>query len=303
MKSSINPTLKAYLYLIGGVLCLSISPLFFRWIDAPGVIISFYRMLFVSVVFAPYILFQFIKIKKEKKDEINRIPILFFALPILSGIASAFDLSIWAASINFTSVANAIVLNYTSPVWVAFFGLIFLNEKHRKFFWVGLVLVILGAVLISKPDFSTGQIGRGELLALVSSLFYTAYFLVTQKSRQKFSAFFHTWFSAASSTVILGILGIILGLTFFDYSAQTWLGFIMAGLISQFGGYFCMSQAMGVLPASIVSPFMVLQPVLSALLAIPLVGEPLSGQQISSGLIVILGIWLVTHSTISKNHS
>ena len=288
----------AYFYLIGGVLCLSISPLFFRWIDANGVIISFYRMLFVSIFFAPFAL---IKSKKNSTKKIfSSIPLIFFIFPFLTGIASAFDLSIWSASIKHTSVANAIVLNYTSPVWVAFFGILFLKEKHRKIFWVGLGFVIIGAFLISNPDFSTKQLGKGEILATVSSFFYAAYFLITQKSRQKFSAFMHTWLSAISSMLVLVFIAIIFKMNLFDYPTKTWLGFFLAGLISQFGGYFCMSQAMGTLPASIVSPFMVLQPVLSAVLAVPLVGEPLSFNQIYSGILIVFGVWFVSKS-VSKN--
>ncbi len=293
-----SSTTKAYFYLIGGVLCLSISPLFFRWIDADGVMISFYRMLFVSVFFAPFILFQ--KNKETSKKPSAPAIFLLFLFPILSGISTAFDLSIWSVSIKYTSVANAIVLNYTSPVWVALFGIVFLKEKHRNIFWIGLVFVIIGAFLISNPDFSSGKLGKGEVLALISSFFYASYFLVTQKSRKNLSALKHTCLSAISSMFVLALIGIIFQMNFFHYPTKTWVGFILAGLISQFGGYFFMSQAMGTLPASIVSPFMVLQPVLSALLAVPFAGEPLSFNQIYSGIIIILGVWFVTISTRKK---
>lgn len=295
----ISETTKAYFYLIGGVLCLSISPLFFRWIDADGVIISFYRMLFVSFFFAPFI---FIKSNQPKtKRSFASISFLIILFPLLSGLATAFDLSIWSISIKYTSVANAIVLNYTSPVWIAFFGILFLKEKHRKIFWVGLAFVIIGAFLISNPDFTKNELGKGEILALLSSFFYAGYFIITQKSRKNLSALKHTWLSAISSMIILAVIAIVFKMNFFDYPMKTWVGFIFAGLISQFGGYFFMSQAMGTLPASIVSPFMVLQPVLSALLAVPLVGEQLSINQIYSGLIIILGVWFVTISTRGIN--
>ncbi len=62
--------------------------------------------------------------------------------------------------------------------------------------------------------------------------------------------------------------------------------FIAAGIVSQVGGYFCMTYAPGHIPASIVSPTMVASPVISALLAIPIAGENLSIFQISGGLLV-----------------
>ncbi len=79
--------------------------------------------------------------------------------------------------------------------------------------------------------------------------------------------------------------------------------FIAAGIVSQVGGYFCMTYALGHIPASIVSPTMVASPVISALLAIPIAGENLSIFQISGGLLVIIGIILVnrTQSPSSSN--
>ena len=63
------------------------------------------------------------------------------------------------------------------------------------------------------------------------------------------------------------------------------------------GGYFSIAYALGHLPASVVSPTMVLQPVLTALLAIPLTGENLSPLQWMGGLAAVVGgIYLVNIS-------
>ena len=68
------------------------------------------------------------------------------------------------------------------------------------------------------------------------------------------------------------------------------------GLVAQIGGYFSVAYALGHLPASVVSPTMILQPVLSALLAIPFTGEMLAPVQWLGGLAVIGGIYMVNIS-------
>jgi drug/metabolite transporter (DMT)-like permease len=66
--------------------------------------------------------------------------------------------------------------------------------------------------------------------------------------------------------------------------------------VPQIIGYLAMGYALGHLPASIVSPTMLGQPVLTALLAIPLLGETLQPVQWMGGLVVISGIFLVHRS-------
>ena len=57
------------------------------------------------------------------------------------------------------------------------------------------------------------------------------------------------------------------------FDNRTWIVFLASALVSQVIGYMALAYALGHLPASIVAPTMVLQPVVTALLAIPLLGE------------------------------
>ena len=74
------------------------------------------------------------------------------------------------------------------------------------------------------------------------------------------------------------------------------LAFIGAAVIPQLGGYLSVGYAQGHLPASVVSPTMIGQPVMTALLAIPLLGETLHGYQVLGGLVVLAGIYMVHRS-------
>jgi len=80
--------------------------------------------------------------------------------------------------------------------------------------------------------------------------------------------------------------------------AEAAMQIIMTGNATQaqIGGYLAIGYALGHLPASVVSPTMIGQPVLTAFLAIFLLGEHLSSAQIIGGLIVLLGIFWVHRS-------
>jgi drug/metabolite transporter (DMT)-like permease len=83
------------------------------------------------------------------------------------------------------------------------------------------------------------------------------------------------------------------------YPVQSYVAFLGAALLSQTGGYLAVGYALGHLPASIVAPTMLGQPVVTALLAIPLLGEALGKGQIIGGLAVLAGIYLV-HASREK---
>ena len=289
-KSSL---LRAYLALGGGVIALTLSPLFFRWADAPGLVTSFYRMAITTVLLL-------VLVGSSGKGGFS-IPRKWLFFPILGGIASALDHSFWSTSIEITTVANATLLNNVSPLWVALFAAIIFREKLRGWFWFGLLAVmagaamVLGSTLFSRPSFALG-----DVLALTSSIFYAIFFLSTQQGRKVLKTLQYLLVMTATAAVVLGAVTALFGHAFFGYSTQTYLTFLAAALISQFGAYFLISYSLGRLPASVVTPTMVIQPVLTALLAVPITGEKLLPLQAFGGLITIAGVYLVNRARVGS---
>lgn len=287
--STNNRSPLAYLALVGGIIALSFSALFVRWAQAPGLVTSCYRMLIASVFLFPFFLRQS---KPAKKSLLK-----WWYLPLIGGLFTALDHGFWSTSINLTQVGNATLFNNLAPLWVALIAVFIWKEKLGKLFWPGLIFtlagatVVLGTNLLSRPQFSSG-----DTLAIISSVFYASYFLNTQRSRQYLSTISYIW----SVTLVCGILllftCLILGYSFTGYSRETYYSFLGAALISQVIGYFSVGYALGHLPASIVSPTMITQPVITALIAIPLAGEFLLTGQWIGGLVTLFGIFLINRS-------
>jgi drug/metabolite transporter (DMT)-like permease len=93
----------------------------------------------------------------------------------------------------------------------------------------------------------------------------------------------------------LGVV-LLLGQPLTGYPPVTWAAFAALGLVTQVLGYVAVGYALGHLPASLVAPTMVGQPVMTALLAVPLLGEPLTSIQWIGGAAVLVGIVLVHRS-------
>ncbi len=276
----------AYLALGFSVLALSLSALFVRWANVPGTVTSFYRMAIAGLVLTVFV----------GKRSAARLPSrrVLLVLPLLGGLFTALDHTVWSTAIGLTNIANATLLNNIAPLWVALVAFLFWKERLSKRFWVGLALALVGAGVVFGSDLLfAAHLTLGDLLGLFSSLFYAGYFLITQRSREHFDTIPYVWLTVLTAAVVLLFVNLIGGQQLTGLPPQTYLIFLAAALVSQIGGYFSMVYALGHLPAAVVSPTMIAQPVLTALLAIPFAGELLTPAQWLGGCAVLLGIYLV----------
>ncbi len=284
-----NNKLPAYLVLGIGILALSLSAMFVRWANAPGPITAFYRVSLSLVILFPVFLQR---AKREKADYSTHL-----VFPLLAGVFTACDLGLWTTSLEYTTASNATLLGNTSPLWVALGAWLLFHEKLTRRFWGGLILALMGAFLIMGTDFVLHpRFGIGDVMAIATGLFYGSYFLATQRSREKYSPLTHLWLTGFSASLALLIINIILGNPFLGYSKQSWIIFISTAIVSQLIGYLSLAYALGHLPARIVSPTMILQPVLTTILAVPLLGEIPGVWQALGGVIALLGIYVVNQS-------
>jgi drug/metabolite transporter (DMT)-like permease len=211
----------------------------------------------------------------------------------LQPVISRFGIS----SLAFTTAANATLLGNTAPLWVALGAWLIFREKLDRGFWLGLALALTGAALIMGSDFLLHpRLGIGDLMASSAAIFYASYMLSTQKGRQHIDPFRYTWFVGVAASISMFVINLFLHNKFIDYDLNTWLVFFGTAIISQTIGYLSISYALGHLPAHVVSPTMVGQPILTTLLAIPLLSEVPDPIQVIGGLIALTGIFIVNRS-------
>jgi drug/metabolite transporter (DMT)-like permease len=72
-----------------------------------------------------------------------------------------------------TFSANAIVLQYTAPIWACLMGWVVLKERPQWGPWTALALVCLGMMLVFGNGLSAGSLS-GDILALVSGITFAA---------------------------------------------------------------------------------------------------------------------------------
>jgi drug/metabolite transporter (DMT)-like permease len=215
---------------------------------------------------------------------------------LLAGLLFAGDLAVWNTAVLMTSAANATFIGNTAPVWVSLGAWLFFRERPKPLFWLGLLVALSGAsLMLGGGAQANSQALMGGGLALIAGMFYAGFFLATRVARSGLSAFASWWISASVSAGALLISSLLLGQPLGGYSATTWLSLLGLALITQAGAYLLVNYALGHLPAPIVSTTLLLQPVATLLLAIPLLGEWPTKQDLVGGALVLAGIWVVNH--------
>lgn len=293
-----QPLLKRalpYLALLAGVLALSVSFLFVRLAQAPGLVTAFYRMGVASLVMLPL----FLRSRHQK-----RLPRRagWFLIALLGGVFIAGDHGTMNTAYQVGNIATTTLLNNLAPLWVALFAWLVLKQRLRTAFWMGLALALGGAGGILGGSFVTGQFSAGEVLGFISGFFYAAYYLVTERARKSMGTLAYIWVAVAGAAALLLAANLVLGNRLTGYPPATILAFLGAGVISQVCGYFSIGYALGHLPAYVVAPAMIAQPVLTSLLAVVLLKEPLSVAQVWGGLAVLAGIYLVLAASRPSVH-
>jgi drug/metabolite transporter (DMT)-like permease len=275
---------RAYGALAVGTVCIAMSAIFVKWAAVPGPVSAFYRVFIAAVVLAPMWL----------AGGRFRLPRRAVLVALACGLFFGIDLALWNTSILMTSAATATLLANNAPLWVGLGALLLFRERLPASFWTGMTVALVGAALILASDIlEHPTVGQGDLLAMGAGLFYALYMLGAQRARAKLDTRSFMALSMISAVVVLLAMCLLMGLPLVGYSRQSWSALLGLGLMSQLGGWLAINYALGHIRATVTSVSLLGQIVLTALFAIPLLGEHLSMVQITGGLLVLGGIYLV----------
>ena len=272
------------LALIGGVLGISTSAVLIRLGDAPPPVMAFYRMFFAALFFLPGAL------RQGKEYAISREDL---GLALGAGAFLALHFLLWMSSLSYTSVASSVVLATTHPVWVFLLSLLFLKEKPSRSMWLGLALSLAGGLLVTSSQGLGESRLLGNSLALGGALTIAFYLILGRRLRQNLPLALYSTFVFGSASFLIALFLLFRGLPFRGYSNQTWLVFLGLALFPTVLGHNTLNWALKFLPATLVSAFILGEPLGASLLAVFVLGEIPSGRELLGSFITLLGIFLV----------
>jgi drug/metabolite transporter (DMT)-like permease len=212
-------------------------------------------------------------------------------LLVLAGFFFAGDLAVWHWSILLTSVANATLLANCAPIFVTLAAWLIFRRRPNAQFLAGLAAAIVGMFLLLRGDFhESGRALLGDLLGLVTAVFYAGYQLTVTRARNTVSTARLMAVSGAVTALLLLPIALASGERFVPSTAHGWLLLAGLALISQVAGQSLIAYALAHLPGTFASVALLVQAVMAGALAWLLLGETLTALAITGGVLVLIGI-------------
>ncbi len=217
---------------------------------------------------------------------------------LLAGLLFAAEFcGIYVGLLN-TSASRLTVFRYTSPFWVALLLPRWVpSERLRGLQWAGLALAFAGVVLAFSESFghsSPTQL-HGDLLALAAGMFWGLTTLVLRTTKLATASAEKTLFyQVAVTAVVSPLLSLALGERWgFAYSTWAWSSIALQTVIGAFASYLTWMWLLRHYPATKMSSFTFLTPLLALVFGVVLLHEPLTLRLVLALAGVALGIVLV----------
>jgi drug/metabolite transporter (DMT)-like permease len=282
--------LGAYGTLAIGVVAIAWSAIFVRWTAMPGITSAFYRMLIGAVVLWPMLLLSGVKLKSVSRDG--------WMLAALGGVFFAGDVGLFNTAVMHTSAGSATFLANNAPLLVGLMTWALTRKIPAWRFWVALAIASTGAWLIVSADaHHAATASAADLLAVGSSVCFAMYLMTTERMRKEMDTRVLVTISATASAAALLGFALLTHASLAIPSARSLAAVLGLGLVCQVLGYFCLTYALGHLPATVTSVVLLTVAPLTAVFAFGIFGERMTLEQIAGGVFVIAGVWVVSRTS------
>ncbi|MFL5560179.1 MAG: DMT family transporter [Gemmatimonadaceae bacterium] len=280
---------RAYLVLAVGVFAIGWSAIFVRWAEVPGWTSAFWRMTLAQIVFVPWALAA-----QGARARPSRAAVV---AAMIAGAFFAADLAFFNTAVMVSSAANATLLGTNAPIFVALGAWLLYRDRPTRLFWIGFALSFAGMVAIVGLDIVRHpRLGVGDAYAVAGSACYAGYLLYVRRSRQSIDALTFSAISGVTAAATLLVICLAIGTPLHAYPAHSWWAMIGLALVTQVVGHLSVAYALGRLPVSVTSIALLGQAPITAVLAVPLLGEHLTPLQALGGGLVLAGIYVVNRT-------
>ncbi len=153
-----NEKNRGLLYVLLGAIAFSLGGIFVKLIPWNPIAINAGRCIFSSLI-----IYSYIRLSKHRLI-VNRTV-------VLGGLSVAAMLLCYVASIKYTSAANAIVLEYTAPIFIVIFEALIFRKKPDRLDLIVCLVVFIGICIVVSEGLGKGGL-FGDMVALASGVFY-----------------------------------------------------------------------------------------------------------------------------------
>jgi drug/metabolite transporter (DMT)-like permease len=211
------------------------------------------------------------------------------AAQIGGAVAYAATTVLFVTANKLTTAANAILLQYTAPVWIALFGAWFLGERATRADWATIVVVFGGMTLFFCDNLQFKGI-EGNVVALASGVAFAAMTMLLRKQKDT---------SAVESIFLGDLLAGVIGLPFMLTGgplphAAGWVALALLGTVQLGLSYLLYARAIRHVTALEAVLIPVLEPILNPVWVLLFLGERPGRYALAGGAVVLTAVTLRT---------
>lgn len=205
---------------------------------------------------------------------------------------------LFAIANKMTTAANAILLQYTAPVWIALFGAWLLKERATRADWLTIAASFVGMALFLYEGLQLNNLA-GILVSLASGVFFAAMIMLLRKQKDA---------SPLESIILGNLLGFLLSLpvmwTAGVPSAGSLTALVVLGIVQLGIPYLLYARAIPHVTALEAALIPVIEPILNPVWVMLFIGERPSPLSLLGGVIVVGAVtWRAIGSIRGRSRS
>jgi len=185
--------------------------------------IAFLRVLFASLTLLPIVLLT----RKPEMMSAARSWRVMLSL----GLLLALGWTLLFHSMKLITIANAVLLNFTAPIFVALLAPLFLKEKLNKSTLLALAISVAGIAVISyQQNLQISDLNLlGVILGLLAGLAYAGFIIASKKALSSFSSQVIAFYSYSVASIFL--FPFVIG-TEFSSDLTSWMLLLVLGIFN-----------------------------------------------------------------------
>jgi drug/metabolite transporter (DMT)-like permease len=217
---------------------------------------------------------------------------------VLAGLFILLTTVLYMIANKLTSAANAIVLQYTTPLHIIVLSLVVFKQKPRKRDLMAITGVAFGIALFFADQLGSGRL-LGDVLALGSGMTFAGVFFANKLEGA----------SPVDAAFLGNALGIILlpfllvdPLFWANQGPLPWITILVMGIFQQSLGYLLFSKGIKMTSATTSAIIATLEPILNPIWVFLVIGETPSPLAVLGGTIVLATVLIYNTIVTRENY-
>jgi drug/metabolite transporter (DMT)-like permease len=218
----------------------------------------------------------------------------YFLLALYSVLGVSLNQLLYLAGLERTTATTAQMFIVAGPAITLAVAMMRGVERGTPLKWTGIVLAASGALTLVAAVPANNRLGN--LFVLTNVVIYSVYLVLTRGIVRRYHPLtVITWIFAFGAVALVPIGAAPLIRQLPELSLEGWLAVVWIIALPTVAAYYLNVWALLHVESSIVSTFVYLQPVLTAVMAVSILGERPSARLIPSAVLIAAGVAVTLH--------